>query len=162
MKLRLLLWTMCDRDCEGCCNKDWDLDNLKTERDFNKYSLIMLTGGEPMINPSYVHKIIWRIKKQTNAPIVMYTADVTNIVEAWGLLYELHGMTITLHEQEDVVPFLRFNAYLSKLMKQKSLRLNVFKNINLSGVDTDGWEVKDNIEWIKNCPLPEGEVLKTY
>ena len=26
--LRLLLWEECNRTCQGCCNKDWDLSSL--------------------------------------------------------------------------------------------------------------------------------------
>ena len=33
-KLRLLLFEECDRDCPGCCNRDWDLRSLPVCRDF--------------------------------------------------------------------------------------------------------------------------------
>ena len=43
-KLRLLLFEECDRDCPGCCNRDWDLRSLPVCRDFTPYQVIMLTG----------------------------------------------------------------------------------------------------------------------
>jgi hypothetical protein len=39
------------------------------------------------------------------------------------------------------------------------LRLNVFIGVDIEGFDTNGWQVKGNIEWIENCPLPVGEVF---
>ena len=45
---------------------------------------------------------------------------------------------------------------------KKSLRLKVFKGVDVSGIDLSLWDVKDNIEWIKDCPLPEDEVLMRY
>ena len=53
-KLRLLLFTDCNRNCEGCCNNDFDLNALKVETDFRQYDKIFLTGGEPMIAPAIV------------------------------------------------------------------------------------------------------------
>jgi hypothetical protein len=29
----------------------------------------------------------------------------------------------------------------------------------MTGVDTTNWIVKDNMRWIKNCPLPDDEVF---
>ena len=48
----------------------------------------------------------------------------------------------------------------STSFKSKSLRLNIFKGIDYSSIDTSLWDIKDNIEWIKNCPLPKNEVFQ--
>jgi hypothetical protein len=39
------------------------------------------------------------------------------------------------------------------------MRLNVFKGVDLTGVDVTHWKVRTDIEWVKDCPLPEGEVF---
>ena len=39
-KLRLLLFTNCNRGCEGCCNLDWDLASLPIVDDFSQYDEI--------------------------------------------------------------------------------------------------------------------------
>lgn len=44
-KLRLLLHEECNRNCKGCCNKDWDLNALEIEDDFTDYDEILITGG---------------------------------------------------------------------------------------------------------------------
>ena len=74
-------------------------------------------------------------------------------------------MTLTLHGQEDVEDFKFLNGMILKggrLIGNKSLRLNVFKGVDLTGIDLSRWQVKPDIEWIKDCPLPGDEVLKRY
>lgn len=60
-KLRLLFTKDCNRDCPGCCNKDWDLDHLPVCADFKPYDLVMITGGEPMLYPERLLKLIRKI-----------------------------------------------------------------------------------------------------
>jgi len=35
--------------------------------------------------------------------------------------------------------------------------LNVFKGISLDGIDLSLWKVKENMTWIRDCPLPDNE-----
>ena len=162
-KLRLLLWKQCPRNCDGCCNKDWDIDSLPFAKDFSKYDQILLTGGEPMLYPRKVFECIKIIRSHTDASIYMYTALVKNTIETLGILSILNGITVTLHEQEDVVPFNIFNEYIKYIpWHEYSLRLNVFKEVNIENVDTRLWKLKDKMKWIPNCPLPENEELLKY
>jgi len=159
-KLRLLLWEDCNRTCEGCCNKDWDLRTLPVCSDFSGYDLIMLTGGEPMLKPEMVLQTIEAIRRQTAAPVYVYTADVDNLDSAFAILAAADGITLTLHEQSDVDNFQTFDhCMVMKQITGKSLRLNVFKGVDLADVCTSGWQVKDNIEWIEDCPLPSDETF---
>lgn len=151
-QLRLLLTPICNRACEGCCNKQWNLDELPVVKSYAGYELIMLTGGEPMLFPDLVRCVIVDIRMQTNAPIYLYTARTQGLLE---MLPFLGGVTLTLHEQSDVAPFQAFNRY--KLTG--SLRLNVFDGIDLGDVDLSRWQVKQNIQWIEDCPLPVDEVF---
>lgn len=164
-KLRLLVWEKCNRRCIGCCNKDWDLSSLEVCNGYGEYGKgdeILLTGGEPLLDPDGLMKIIQEIRKQSAARIYVYTAKVDNIEKAKAVLEAVDGICVTLHEECDVVPFLAFDKAISG--KGKSLRLNVFKEAKwdcssfASGVN--GWMVKGDIEWIKNAPLPTGEELK--
>ena len=68
------------------------------------------------------------------------------------------GVTLTLHTQGDVAGFYRLNEkLLTARLEPKSLRLNVFKGIK---VDVPiYWQVKWDIVWLKNCPLPSNEVF---
>jgi organic radical activating enzyme len=161
MKLRLLLHSECNRSCSGCCNKDWDLAALPIVSSFKGFSEIMLTGGEPMLHSDLIFSTIESIKKEdTKVPIYLYTADVSKVRRVLTLLSELDGLTLTLHNQEDIIPFEAFNSFLlfSDFIN-KSLRLNVFKGVDLNAFDLSMWRVKKDMEWVKNCPLPLDEVF---
>ena len=160
--LRLLLFEECNRQCSGCCNKDFDLPNLPVCTDYKGYDQIILTGGEPMLHPDLVLQTIRAIRKEEpKAKIYVYTAMVEGIRKALDVLREADGVTVTLHNQDDVIPFLVFSEMVAVtgLHEGRSLRVNVFENVNLSNDIPEGWKAKLDIQWIKNCPLPKGEML---
>ncbi len=162
-KLRLLLFEECNRRCKGCCNQYFDITTLPYADSFTGYDEVILTGGEPMLKPDVISKALIHINKQHHKPIYLYTAKVDNIPVALSVLLRINGMTVTLHEQKDLAPWVAFNAAISKNLKNgKKLRLNVFAEVDMSGIDTTGWVVQDNIVWIENCPLPEDEVFLRF
>jgi molybdenum cofactor biosynthesis enzyme MoaA len=163
-KLRLLLTEECNRRCKGCCNKDFDLKALPVCTDYSGYDIVMLTGGEPMLDPLFVHNTAEAIRKQNKkCKIYLYTAKCDNESSFLTLLYSaLDGVTLTLHTPKDLEAFKNINHSIQVFkhnFRRKSLRLNVFKGISLAGLDVSNWIVKKNITWIKNCPLPEDEVF---
>ncbi len=157
--LRLLLFEDCNRSCEGCCNKQWDLNNLPVVNDFTPYDEIILTGGEPMLKHQLVRDTIHFIRKTNqHAKIIMYTAMTTMPHTLAGILYRLDGLTVTLHNQDDVLPWVLFDSITRTI--GKSLRLNVFDEVDLSDYQIpEFWQIKDNIEWLEDCPLPDNEVF---
>ncbi len=159
-KLRLVMFEECNRACVGCCNNDWDLKGLDVVTDFHNYDEILLTGGEPMLKPMLIIETVNRIRKQTNAPIFMYTAKSKRALDLVAVLHCLDGITLTLHEQYDVKPFIELNNIITKIGITKSLRLNVFEGIDIAGIDLSLWNVKDNMVWMKDCPLPADEIMK--
>ncbi len=161
-KLRLLLFPECNRSCEGCCNKDWDLDNIPVNIGFDGYEMILLTGGEPMLSPLLVADVCRDIRQVTDVPIILYTAKSKRPLDLVAMLNWVDGITLTLHEQYDVKGFQDLDRYIMLIphIEEKSLRLNIFSNVDMTGVDTYGWTVQDNMVWVKDCPLPEGEVLQ--
>lgn len=154
--LRLLLFSACNRSCVGCCNKDWDLDALPKVKNYRGYDEIILTGGEPMLNPGLVIETASQIRLQTHAPIILYTAKPERLPE---VMPYLDGVTVTLHEPDDVAPFLTLpNPLLGAgFYRHCTKRLNVFAGVDVP--DIYGWEIKRGIEWIKDCPLPDQEVF---
>ena len=156
-KLRLLLFEECGRNCPGCCNRDWDLQALPVCQDFTPYQIIMLTGGEPMLHPEIIHSAVTEIRRQTKAPIYLYTAMTQGLDELMPLL---DGVTLTLHTPDDYLPFWRFDQSARNL-DGKSLRLNIFEEVGPVACSTK-WQVKDHMKWIPDCPLPDGEVLMRY
>ena len=158
MKLRLLLFEECDRSCAGCCNRQFDLDALPVVPNWNGWGEIILTGGEPMLRPDYVKGVIDAIRVHTDTPIYMYTAKTSNPLAVLEVLEMIDGLTVTLHEQGDVGNFCWLLACIKRAgVKDKSLRLNVFSGVDVKGINLSDWKVKENIEWIPNCPIPQDE-----
>lgn len=160
-KLRLLVTAQCNRRCKGCCNNDWDVLNLPEmplDKGISKYDEILLTGGEPMLFPALLIDLIAVIREYTQAPIYLYTAKVDDIEPALRVFKKVDGFTVTLHTKTDLEKFNIFQSYTNQYSAYKSLRLNVFKGIEAPVAFM--WEIKKNIRWIKNCPLPEGEEFR--
>ena len=159
-KLRLLLFKACNRRCPGCCNQYWDLDNLEVCTSFKGYDEILLTGGEPMLKPDLVEIVIKMIRLENpKAKIYMYTAKI-DTVHIHYILKLIDGLTLTLHNQKDVKPFMDLYLHHYPVRKRLSLRLNVFKEVKLPPyLELKDWNVKDNMVWEIGCPLPDGEVL---
>lgn len=159
-KLRLIVTEACDRACKGCCNKQYDLDALPVADYFDtEYEEVMVTGGEPLLDREVDNTLgVLRDLALTEAKVILYTAVAKNVPRVWLLI---DGLTLTLHEQSDVEPFLELNDFLLYFgMTDRSLRLNVFKGVTVpETADLRLWNVKRDIAWIENCPLPEGEIL---
>jgi hypothetical protein len=167
-KLRLLITKECPHNCEGCCNKDWNLKKLPVVKHYN-YDEVFITGGEPL-NPystwsktelllDYLHYIDINPKRK----LYIYTTNTNS----HKILWKCDGVTLTLHDQESADEFLSEGYHSFKgtagLIKHNqkrivSLRLNIFKGIDIpEDVDLSIWNVKRDIVWIENCPLPEDE-----
>ena len=97
------------------------------------------------------------LRAQTQAPIYLYTARTQGLDE---LMPILDGVTLTLHEPGDCLPFWRFDQSTQSL-DGKSLRLNIFEEVG-PVASSERWQVKDHMAWIPNCPLPQGEVLMRF
>lgn len=169
---RIITTYYCRKDCELCCNKNWKgipaVGVKEDEFDYNEYDMILITGGEPNLFPNKIINLCKKIKeKNKNITIILYTAYLKKTVATLYLIQNyLDGITVTLHDEEDIKPFLRFNKLLSKgwvlsnIKRSFSFRLNVFKGVCLpTDADISIWKVKSGIEWIKDCPLPKDEVL---
>ena len=164
-KLRLIIFEDCNRACPGCCNNDWDIKSLPIceFKDLVNYDEVMITGGEPMLNLDLVKKVTFKTRPDTK--VILYTAKVDEPDDLIEFMDHLSGITLTLHDQDDVEPFLEFSKKLFSSyvnVSQISLRLNVFSGIEFpiySYAILNRWAIKSNMEWIKDCPLPNEEVL---
>lgn len=166
-KLRLLVHEECNRACPGCCNKGWDLKALPVCSKMEGYKEVMLTGGEPMLDPQRVKELAHEALVG-GAMVYMYTAKVDDLKATFDVLASLDGICLTLHDQNDVEPFLALNRAIPEhpwLVREiaegkYSLRLNVFAGVQIpDGTDLSFWKVKPGMKWIKDCPLPQDEVF---
>lgn len=160
-KLRLVVTAKCHNRCPMCCNNRFDLNELPVVDRWD-YDEIMLTGGEPMLFPAEVVNLILTIRKAASCKgkdmkVYMYTA-VPNAEATLAALVCLDGIVVTPHTPKDVSEFVKLNDEIYS--RDKSLRLNLFPEITLpEGIDLSKWKVKE-MEWIKDCPVPEGEDLR--
>jgi hypothetical protein len=126
----------------------------------------MITGGEPMISQFIVNveDICDDIRYETQSPIYLYTALVNDHWRILDLLKSrINGMTLTLHEQGDVKNFLHLQKWIYNIGPQRSMRLNIFKNVYVNFHDiAPYWNLRRYITWRSPCPLPEDEVFMRY
>lgn len=165
-KLRLLTTKTCNRSCPGCCNKEWNLDELPVCTSYEGYKEVILTGGEPLLFPGKCMSIIMDVKMENpDALIYMYSAKMDDPKLIRDMLRYLDGICLTIHEYKDGVDFVNLDWYLRTnsafKMRDKSLRLNVFKDTFQLRYMND-WVIRPDIEWIKNCPLPQDEVFMRH
>jgi len=164
-KMRLLLFEDCNRGCPGCCNKDWNLNTLPKveDEDFKHFKEFLLTGGEPLLKPEVVVDTIYRIRRNNkDAKIYVYTAQLDMLTPFYYICrVGVEGYTVTLHNQKDVEHFNNFQLWFNLWYNAErySMRVNVFKGIELPEIIFPWWKIKRNMVWRKNCPLPNGEIF---
>lgn len=174
-KLRLLVTAKCHNKCPMCCNNQFDFEKIPVV-DRLDYDEISITGGEPLL-PDCNGKTMWLAHGIRNvfrtlgipAPrLFLYTAWV-DYRTLRNRSYDFDGICLTLHSKLDVVKFVEMNDVMLRHKKYRwndngfnpdcSLRLNLFADMKAllpKDNDLSMWKVKD-MEWVKDCPVPEGE-----
>ena len=170
-KLRLIVSTKCDKKCPLCCNKKLDMEYIPVVDRWN-YDEIMITGGEPTLFYHRLEYLAKSIRKVTaamglNPKLYLYTSncEYANFVNQvkW-----FDGITLTPHTKNDTQYFKKLNNELLKNKwlftdygrKEISLRLIVFPEIkDFLPENLKHWQVKE-VEWLQDCPVPEGEDLR--
>lgn len=170
-KLRLMVTAQCQRECEGCCNKDHDVPPVLKMDELLNYQEVYITGGEPMLVPQLTQLVVWVTMGdyyQANIPTFIYSSKcMPEDVENWQSLYQsIDGITFTIHEKEDEHEFWRLNEMVERFdalsfttissSKYKSLRLNQFDHFEMDRPVPEKWDHR-RIHWLKDCPLPKGE-----
>lgn len=169
-KLRLLVTAKCPNKCPLCCNNQFDVDKIPVVDRWN-YDEISITGGEPLMqyvcgNTFQLSDSIKKVNKAQgiNTKLYIYTASFNCFVLIQAIEC-FDGIVLTPHKADDIEQFIKFNELLldmkeeELLPKERSLRLNLFADMKAllpKDIDLSLWKVKD-IEWIENCPVPEGE-----
>jgi len=108
---------------------------------------------------------IREVRQYSDASIYLYTSCF-NKPEIFNCILKLiDGVCVTFHDKEDPLVFKKVLKYIPiDIKRSKSLRLNVFKGIDIwktyTMLELREWEIKEDIVWINPCPLPENEVFK--
>lgn len=161
-KLRLVLWAHCNRACQGCCNESYDLTKIDMWEGDGEWDEISVTGGEPLLFPKNTEKVLeWIGLLHPRSKVWLYTSPNTErqVTDLLKMQWLVDGITWTVHDRDDLELFAK---YCLSFSLTRSMRVNVFKavgEINESKL-SPRWKVKQGIEWIKDYPLPEGEILR--
>lgn len=171
-KLRLLVTGKCHNNCPLCCNKQFNFNELEVVDRWD-YEEVMITGGEPLASgrtTSYLINMIMGIRAIWNAQgwkgkIYLYTSTRRADLVIKIISY-LDGIIYTPHNIKELNTFTQFapsKSFMRRVTDQ-SLRLNLFKEMTGIAVIEDieynliqkMWQIKQ-IEWIPDCPIPQGE-----
>lgn len=174
-KLRLLVTKKCHNKCPMCCNNQFDIEKIPVVDRFD-YDEISITGGEPMFSGCGCKTFdlvdsIKNIQQAMGLPeskFYLYTSYFGGVTLKI-CSDNFDGICLTPHKKEDIDKFININAKMLKLKKRGntsdnfnlncSLRLNLFADMKAllpKDIDLSLWKVKE-MEWIKDCPVPEGE-----
>ena len=184
-RCRLLLTAKCPNNCPLCCNKQFSLERDVPVIDRLDYDEFILTGGEPLKFLTSVIETIHNISAVTdymgiNPKFYLYTSICNPII--WNeILPYLNGITYTTNTRSNAQELIRLIGVLKNLnagydevlpnlcnIQNKSVWLNLFPEAK-DLIDTElamtsySWNdisryfrVKP-MEWLENCPVPEGE-----
>lgn len=174
-KLRLLVTAKCHNKCPMCCNNQFDIEKIPVV-DRLDYDEISITGGESLM-PGHCNTTlrlvdsIKTIQYAMGLPIskfYLYTSFFGSAtLRICSCIFD--GICLTPHKKEGIDKFININAKMLELKKRGntsdnfnlncSLRLNLFADMKAllpKDIDLSLWKVKE-MEWIKDCPVPEGE-----
>lgn len=166
-KIRLIVTRVCKRKCENCVNKNMPVKPIPMTRSEvmeHPASEIYVTGGEPMLLGNRLRCLLEDLRG-VRKRVYLYSAEYRDIREWCRILHLLDGITLTVHKADDVASFLLFANFAKKytwLLREKSLRLNIFEesllDIDLAKSEFPEWHPKQ-IKRFEDCPMPEGELL---
>lgn len=122
--IHLMVTSLCLRNCEHCCNKQYSLDDVPyvTDEELNDCKRLFLTGGEPFafVDPNAIAKY-YKLKYKNIEKVYVYT----NALELYNKLKEtnsqlpwIDGLDISIKHEADFVAFkamsIEFPAILEK------------------------------------------------
>jgi len=124
MTLHLLVTELCDRNCEYCCNKEYDIANLPhvTEEELKSVNELCITGGEPFTysNPCNIAKK-YREKYPNIERVIVYTnaLELRSYLLSGGKIHDIDGLSVSIKHMGDRDAFLwlitNFGGRLSNL-----------------------------------------------
>lgn len=174
-KLRLLVTAKCHNKCPMCCNNQFDIEKIPVVDRFD-YDEISITGGEPLLvdcggMTGHLVDSIKVIQQAMGLPTSKFYLHTSyfGFVTLRGCSYDFDGICLTPHKKADIEEFIDINAMMLEQKKSGytknifnpycSLRLNLFADMKAllpKDIDLSLWKVKE-MEWMKDCPVPEGE-----
>lgn len=176
---RLIITFDCNRRCPHCCNKYKSMQRLMRPVDSLKelasYDQVLITGGEPMLNPPRTLGFAKALKQQRpDRPVFLYTALYDPRIA--DLLSTLDGVHYTLHApvaSKDMVGFENFQDLILRRGARdwvshrpaSSYRLYIDSSVSWTiALIPPAWRRVEVKPWIleKDLVLPPGEDLLVW
>ena len=184
-RCRLLITTKCPNNCPLCCNKQFDLLKDVPIIDRWDYEEFIITGGEPLMFSNQLTGLLNFIRNSNiymgiTSKFYLYTSIINPGL--WdSFIWALDGITYTVHTKENAAELVRFihvlrdytlgyDMFLPNLssIKSKSIWLNLFPESKkfieeelakspFKWDDISEYFKIRQMEWKKDCPIPEGE-----
>jgi len=158
--IRLLVTKKCLLNCKYCSNRYIQPVIEFNLEDINTYNEIIITGGEPLLFPENLLRLIHIIKNINFAiPVYLYTSIFNLSSVNKHILTLLSGITFTVHNRICFNEFQDLKKYLDEVpLYPYSKRVHIFTEVELSEIDLYGWNVKF-VTWKKDfeCKLPKHE-----
>ena len=165
---RVIVTTTCNRRCPGCCNET--IGRVASIGDISilsDYEEVVITGGEPMLNPNTLLRFIKALKKQNKKQrIYLYTACLT-MDDHPVILKHLDGITVTVHAEatdNDIrdLKYMSYNLYGEDLDMRLFIDKRVYDRYDLSNICMKSWDVVRKLEWKEKCDPADNEDLLLY
>ncbi len=165
---RVIVTFNCNRNCHGCCNKQGRRNSIiNSPKNLFDYSEIVVTGGEPLLNPSETLGFITYMREHGyKGKIFMYTSYWSGKDIAKTVLKELDGITFTLHaEANDSDITALKNLSNSGILQDKDFNSRLFidkrcyDKYDFSNINLTRWSVIRKLEWKEECHPAEHEDL---
>ena len=159
--LRLLVTKKCLLHCKYCSNQYIQPTTIFDLEYIHIYSAIIITGGEPLLFPENLLKLIHNIRSVNfNIPIYLYTSIFNPSTVNKNILTLISGITFTVHNRICFNEFQDLKKFLDEVpLEPYSKRLHIFTDFGeLTEVNLYGWNVRF-VAWKKDfeCKLPENE-----
>lgn len=184
-RCRLLLTTKCPNNCPLCCNKQFDLFKDVPVIDRWNYDEFILTGGEPLTFPNELINLMNTIMNMDkfmgkSSKFYLYTSICNP--DIWNrIIWKLNGITYTVHTTANAKELIQLIHVLRNYNNgyelifpelQRIKNCSIWLNLFPEGKDFIDEELAKSpfswddiseyfkirpMQWIKDCPVPEGE-----
>ena len=127
----IMVTSLCDRDCEYCCNKQYDLNSIPyiTKEELDQMKHIYITGGEPFAysNPCEIAMNLKLCHKNIESVIVYTNAmELAYYLLRDGKIFCIDGVTVSIKNYTDKHSFEKCISKDPQILRLPSNRLYVF------------------------------------
>lgn len=132
--IHLLTTTLCLRNCEHCCNKQYDLNQVPyvSEEELKNAEEILITGGEPIMfsNPNAIAKEL-KTKYHNINKVYLYANvfELTISLQSGVKLDNIDGLSVSIKNNYDYATFELLLEQIKPYENLKSNRVYVFNDL---------------------------------